>query len=90
MSYGHRSNRVVRDGRCTKYLMTGAGRCPNPTASTDAILCERCTIDRKGWGNRLGRKLAKNDHDELLPAPPVVLPAWMSDPSLLPKRPPGR
>lgn len=88
MAYGYRSSRAPRDGRCTKYLMSGAGRCTNDVLD-GTILCAACTVDRKGWGNRLGRKLAKTADDEILPAPPVVLPAWMSDPSLLPKRPPG-
>ena len=89
MSYGYRSDRAPRDGRCTKYLTSGAGRC-TADAIDGTILCAQCTLDRKGWGSRFTPKRAKNADDELLPVPPKPLPAWMSDPSLLPKRPPGR
>jgi hypothetical protein len=52
------------------------------------ILCERCAADRRNWGQRLRPHRIRDDVGERV-APPVVLPAWMSDPSLLPKRPPG-
>lgn len=86
--YGHRSNRAPRDGRCTKYRMTGNGRCPNDVVD-GGILCASCLVDRKGWGSRLNTPRRRNEDGELEPLP-TVLPAWISDPSLLPKRPPGR
>ena len=77
------------DGRCTKYLMTGGGRCPNDVLD-GGILCASCTVDRKNWGQRLRVKLRTSDDGEKLPTVVAPLPAWMQDPSLLPKRPPGR
>ena len=91
MSYRRRGkgSLLPDDGRCTKYSMTGNGRCPNDVVD-GGILCASCLVDRKAWGGRLRVKLRTSDDGEKLPTIAAPLPAWMSDPSLLPKRPPGR
>ncbi|HET9045112.1 MAG TPA: hypothetical protein VFN70_18280 [Burkholderiales bacterium] len=82
------SRRAPRDGRCTKYLMTGAGRCPNDALDGE-IRCATHLAEHKGWGSRLVHPRRRNKDGEIEPLP-TILPAWMSDPTLLPKRPPGR
>ena len=80
--------RAPRDGRCTFYLLNGNGRCHSEPLDGE-ILCAAHMVERKGWGNRL--RVKRREGVVVAPlAPPTPLPDWMLDPSLLPKRPPGR
>jgi len=81
--------RAPRDGRCTFYMLNGNGRCTADPIDGE-ILCAAHLAERKGWGGRLRVKLRTKDDGEKLPTVAAPLPAWMLDPSLLPKRPPGR
>lgn len=67
--------------RCTTKLK--GGLCPNPKV-TGRSICKQCIYKAK-----LTKKTIMGMADKYSITPTQPLPAWMNDPSLLPKRPPG-